>query len=222
MAATDVFTPEVLWAQRSSATDESKNVIYLTITAADLHPETRKVEITPTAIDFYGESKTRKYGVKLELFAEIDPAQSTKHFSNRGVEFQLRKKEAKDEFWPRLLKESKKLQFVRTDFDKWVDEDEQDEAPAEENLAGGPGADAGDFGGLDFSKLGGGGGGMPDMSAMMGGMGGAGGPGGMDMAALQGMMGGAQGGEGEEEDDDDMPDLEEAPEEKKTEATEAK
>ena len=44
----------------------------------------------------------------------------------------LRKKELKEEYWPRLLKEPKKVQFLKTDFDKWVDEDEQNEAPEED------------------------------------------------------------------------------------------
>lgn len=44
----------------------------------------------------------------------------------------LQKKELKDEYWPRLLKENKKLHFLKTDFDKWVDEDEQNEAPEED------------------------------------------------------------------------------------------
>ena len=30
----------------------------------------------------------------------------------------LRKKEQKQEYWPRLLKESKKVHFLKTDFDK--------------------------------------------------------------------------------------------------------
>ena len=30
----------------------------------------------------------------------------------------LRKKEKKEEYWPRLLKESKKVHFLKTDFDK--------------------------------------------------------------------------------------------------------
>ena len=39
----------------------------------------------------------------------------------------LRKKELKQEYWPRLLKETKKQHFLKTDFDKWADEDEQEE-----------------------------------------------------------------------------------------------
>ncbi len=30
----------------------------------------------------------------------------------------LRKKDKKEEYWPRLLKESKKVHFLKTDFDK--------------------------------------------------------------------------------------------------------
>jgi hypothetical protein len=44
----------------------------------------------------------------------------------------LRKKELKEEFWPRLLKNAQKVHFLKTDFDKWVDEDEQDEAPEDD------------------------------------------------------------------------------------------
>lgn len=36
--------------------------------------------------------------------------------------------ELKIEYWPRLTKDKAKLQFLKTDFDKWVDEDEQDAA----------------------------------------------------------------------------------------------
>ena len=37
------------------------------------------------------------------------------------MEFVLRKKELKEEYWPRLLKESKKVHFLKTDFDKVSD-----------------------------------------------------------------------------------------------------
>jgi len=43
--------------------------------------------------------------------------------------FVLRKKELKEKYWPRLLKESKKMHFLKTDFDKvgflliWCDQE---------------------------------------------------------------------------------------------------
>lgn len=74
------------------------------------------------------------------------------------MELALRKKEAKAEFWPRLLKEAKKVHFLKTDFDKWVDEDEQEEVEDDYSNFGGLGEGSG-LGGIDFSKLGAGAGG---------------------------------------------------------------
>lgn len=87
------------------------------------------------------------------------------------------------QFWPRLLKDkAKEKNQVKIDWDKYVDEDEEEEA-----------------GGFDTSGLEGGQGmgGMPGMGGM-GGPGGPGGPGGgmggmppgMDMEALMAQMGG--------------------------------
>ncbi|RPB19602.1 HSP20-like chaperone [Terfezia boudieri ATCC MYA-4762] len=122
------LTPEVLWAQRSSATDAAKNIVYLTINAAEITPESCKSEITPTGISFSGtNNKGVNYAVDLVFYDEIVPEESKKHITSRGAEFVLRKKELKAEFWPRLLKESKRMHFLKTDFDKWVDEDEQEE-----------------------------------------------------------------------------------------------
>ncbi|KAL8706478.1 MAG: hypothetical protein Q9201_000461 [Fulgogasparrea decipioides] len=163
-------TPEVTWAQRSSATDPAKNFIYLTIAAPDV-PKI-DVDLKPTSLTFTGHSETKKttYHVELEFYAEIDVENSKTHHTSRDVLFILRKKEQKEEYWPRLLKDSKKVHFLKTDFDKWVDEDEQEGAP--DDLVGGMGGgmpgmggmgEDGGFGGIDFSKLGGGGGmDMPD------------------------------------------------------------
>ncbi|EER26956.1 hypothetical protein D8B26_002573 [Coccidioides posadasii str. Silveira] len=151
MASTQV--PEVLWAQRSSETEPAKNIIYLSLAVPDVPESSAKLDVTPTTVSFSGHSSTKNidYKVDLELYAEIDVANSKRHHSARGVDLVLRKKEVKQEFWPRLLKESKKVHFVKTDFDKWVDEDEQEEAKEDDfsNMTGG-------LGGIDFSKLGGG------------------------------------------------------------------
>jgi HSP20 family molecular chaperone IbpA len=161
------ITPEVLWAQRSSAVDAEKNFIYLTISVPDVPKENLKLDLKPTTLKFNGHSDSlkRTYHLELEFYAEIDPENSNVHHTGRNIELKLRKKELKEEYWPRLLKEAKKLQFLKTDFDKWVDEDEQNEAPEEDmsqfgGMGGMPGMGGGmgggDFGGIDFSKLGGG------------------------------------------------------------------
>lgn len=46
------------------------------------------------------------------------PEESKINHTGKNVELVLRKKELKEEYWPRLLKESKKLHFLKTDFDK--------------------------------------------------------------------------------------------------------
>jgi hypothetical protein len=201
----ETATPEVLWAQRSSVADASKNFIYLTISVPDVSKEDLKLDLKPTGLTFTGTSATlkRKYHVELEFYAEIDPAESKINHTAKNVEIKLQKKELKEEYWPRLLKDSKRLHFLKTDFDKWVDEDEQNEAPEEDfsqfggmgGMPGMGGAGGGDFGGIDFSKLGGGADGMPDLSSM----------------GLEGMPGMSSSGKPGDDDDDDDEDDEDMP-----------
>jgi len=110
----------VLWAQRSSTSDPEKNYIFLTISAPDVPNKSFEVDLKPTSLTFTGHSDTKKttYHVELEFYAEIDPENSKTNHTSRDVEFVLRKKEMKEEYWPRLLKESKKVHFLKTDFDK--------------------------------------------------------------------------------------------------------
>ncbi|KAF4947128.1 hypothetical protein FGADI_10661 [Fusarium gaditjirri] len=188
----DTVYPEVLWAQRSSVADASKNFIYLTISVPDVPKDSLTLDLQPTKLTFTGTSSTlkRKYHVELEFWGEIDPAESKINHTAKNVEIKLQKKELKEEYWPRLLKDSKRVHFLKTDFDKWVDEDEQNEAPEDDfsqfgGMGGMPGMGdmGGDFGGIDFSKLGGGGAGFPGAE-------------------------GAGDELDEEDDDDDMPALE--------------
>ncbi|KAI0809533.1 HSP20-like chaperone [Xylaria sp. FL0064] len=181
-------TPEVLWAQRSSSTDPEKNFIYLTISVPDVPKENLKLDLQPTSLTFHGHSETlkRTYHLELSFYAEIDPAESKINHTARNVEMKLRKKELKEEYWPRLLKDAAKVQFLKTDFDKWVDEDEQNEAPED-----------------DFSQFGGGMGGLPGMGGM-----GGGDFNGIDFSKLGGATGGAGSDDEDEEDDEDMPALE--------------
>ncbi|KAF2003373.1 HSP20-like chaperone, partial [Amniculicola lignicola CBS 123094] len=121
----------VLWAQRSSDSDAEHNYIHLTLQVADVPKEDVTLDLQPTKLIFKGTSTSKKvaYAVDIEFFAEIDPKESKIHHTSRNIELVLRKKELKAEFWPRLLKDSKKVHFLKTNFDKWVDEDEQDDAP---------------------------------------------------------------------------------------------
>jgi hypothetical protein len=102
-----------------------------------------KLDLQPTGLKFQGRSDTLKktYTLELAFYAEIDPSESKVNHTARDVEMKLRKKELDDAYWPRLLKDSKKVHFLKTDFDKWVDEDEQNEAAEDDfsNFGGGMG-----------------------------------------------------------------------------------
>ncbi|KAJ7275571.1 HSP20-like chaperone [Mycena haematopus] len=206
-----IVHPEVLWAQRSSESDETKNVLYLTINLPDIQEDGLKYTLEPTKITFEatsGNEKTgheKKYAFNLDFFSEIVPEKSSKKLSTRSLYLVLRKKEQKAEYWPRLTKEKVKNAYIKTDFSKWVDEDEQDGQEAKDDA--------------DLEDAMGGMGGMPGM----GGLGGMGGPGGMDFEKMMAEMGGpggfgaggsgsGSGGDGDDDDSDDdgPPPLEDA------------
>ncbi|ODV88941.1 hypothetical protein CANCADRAFT_131263 [Tortispora caseinolytica NRRL Y-17796] len=154
-------TPEVQWAQRSSADDASKNVVFLTVIIPD--SKDPKVDLSSTGLSIESDTaEGKKYSVKIDFFDEIDVDESKKAVTGRGLSFILRKKKAQEEYWPRLTKEKAKYHFIKTDFDRWVDEDEQNEV-AESDLD-----PMGGLGGMDFSQMGGGMPGMPDMAGLDG------------------------------------------------------
>ncbi|ODV96434.1 hypothetical protein PACTADRAFT_30721, partial [Pachysolen tannophilus NRRL Y-2460] len=115
----------VLWAQRSNAEDETKNLVFLTVRIID--PEDVKIDLTSTHLVFDAKSGGQDYHLNLEFYKEIDTENSQYHTTGSHVFFLLRKKEKEQEYWPRLIKEKSKLHYIRTDFDKWCDEDEQEE-----------------------------------------------------------------------------------------------
>ncbi|CAI5760688.1 unnamed protein product [Candida verbasci] len=181
-------TPTVLWAQRSSSTDAEKNLIYLTIELLD--PKDLKIDLKPEYLELNATSNETPYHLKIEFYAKVNPDLSKINTTNGSHIFIiLRKEELNEEYWPRLTSEKIKLHNIKTDFNKWVDEDEQDEAK-DDNLDG--------PGNMDFSQMMGGMGGPGgpggpggmggmggmDFASMMGGAGGAGGPGGFDLASM--------------------------------------
>ncbi|KAE8155009.1 HSP20-like chaperone [Aspergillus avenaceus] len=124
--------PEVTWAQRSSSSDAERNYLYVNIKAADVARKEASLKITPTNVFFSGPSrKGVHYEVSLDLYSEIDPENSKVNHSDREVELVLRKKELKEEFWPRLLKSSERAHYLKTDFDK-----DDEEMPELEEKAG--------------------------------------------------------------------------------------
>ncbi|KAK9236526.1 HSP20-like chaperone [Lipomyces kononenkoae] len=178
--------PEVLWAQRSSETEADKNLIYLTVNVVDvMSPD---VKLTPSSISYKGTSANgSEYAVELEFFEDIDVENSKTIVTGRHTFFILRKKEAKEEYWPRLVKDKRKVPYIRTDFSMWVDEDEQETAPAGDDF-GGYG------GGMDFSSL------QNQLGSAMGGLGG-------DAPAGPSSFGLNEDDSDDDEEEDELPEL---------------
>ncbi|KAI3506640.1 hypothetical protein L2E82_19851 [Cichorium intybus] len=177
--------PEVKWAQR-------EDKVYITVLLADT--KDAKVNLAPEGVfTFSAKAGQHEYDLKLELFDKVNVEESKINIGERSVFCILEKAEAK--WWNKLLcGDAKTPHYVKVDWDKWVDEDDD----------AGPAADL-DMGGMDFSKFGdmGGMGGMPGMGGMgMPGMGGMGMPGmgGMGMPGMGGMGMPGMGGMG-------MPDM---------------
>ncbi|KAA1130631.1 hypothetical protein PGTUg99_014176 [Puccinia graminis f. sp. tritici] len=134
--------PEILWAQRSSSDEPTQNIIYLTINVPDLQPGYSLTFPTPSSISFTGTSggskavASKSFEIEsLELFGEIDlEADRKEKLTGKSLQLVLTKKDLNDEYWPRLTKD-KRVNFVKTDFALWVDEDEQNGVAVDEGFA---------------------------------------------------------------------------------------
>ncbi|CAK9071285.1 unnamed protein product [Durusdinium trenchii] len=122
--------PSVLWAQR-------KDSVFVTVDvkdAADVH-----FQLEESSLDFAakGGEDGSAYAFHLDLYAPIRREES-KFSTKRCPTFFLQKSSA--ESWPRLQKEGK-LPWVKIDWHRWADSDDEDEKGA---------FDTGDLEGLDF------------------------------------------------------------------------
>lgn len=147
--------PEVKWAQRP-------DVVYLTVMLPDAKDP--KVNLDPEGVFNFSATAgagDRLYELKLELQDKVNVEESKISTGVRSIFCVLQKAEPK--WWTKLLRgDGKAPHYVKVDWDKWVDEDDEPDA--------GPGDM--DMNSMDFSKFGDMGGMGGDMAGMMGGMGG--------------------------------------------------
>ncbi|KAH6778231.1 hypothetical protein C2S51_009543 [Perilla frutescens var. frutescens] len=126
--------PLVKWAQRSDK-------LFITIEL----PDAKNVKLKLDAEGKFSFSATsgadnRAYEIDFDLYDKVDVDESKASTTTRNIVYLVKKVESK--WWSRLLKqEGKPPVFLKVDWDKWVDEDEEK-----------PGGDM-DFGDFDFSKL---------------------------------------------------------------------
>ncbi|KAK8692117.1 hypothetical protein V6N13_075597 [Hibiscus sabdariffa] len=130
--------PTVKWAQRS---DE----VFITIELPDAKDVKLRLEPEGKFL-FSATSGADKipYEVDFDLHDKVDVEGSKASVGNRNITYLVKK--AKSKWWNRLLKqEGKPPVFLKVDWDRWVDEDEEDQDTK-------PGADM-NFGDFDFSKM---------------------------------------------------------------------
>ncbi|TKY52530.1 cytosolic prostaglandin-E synthase [Spatholobus suberectus] len=129
--------PEVKWAQRLDK-------VYVTVQLPD--SKNAKVDLTPDGIFTFSANagaQDHLYELKLELFEKVNVEESKINVGVRGIFCVVHK--AQQGWWKRLLNaEGKPPHYVKVDWNKWVDEIE------DEGFAGDL-----DLGGMDFSKFGG-------------------------------------------------------------------
>ncbi|XP_066596097.1 prostaglandin E synthase 3 [Prorops nasuta] len=164
--------PPVLWAQR-------KDILFVTICLEECKDHVIKIEPEKIYFQGVGGTEKKKYEVTINLYKEIDPDKSIQNLRGRSFELVLSKKED-GPYWPRLTKE-KKAHWLKSDFNKWKDEDDSD--------------DEDDMGMRDL--------GSPNMESMMRKLGGLG-VGDDSKPNFDDL----DDGEGVDSDDEEMPDLE--------------
>ncbi|XP_051179214.1 co-chaperone protein p23-2 [Lolium perenne] len=112
--------PEVLWAQRSEK-------VYLTISVPDAEDVVLKIE--PQGIlSFSAIAHGESFSLTLELFDSVLPegSKTKKKVGSRNIICTIQKD--KKCWWKRLLKSEEKHPYIKVDWNKWHDEDEESEA----------------------------------------------------------------------------------------------
>ncbi|KAG5224271.1 co-chaperone protein [Salix suchowensis] len=122
--------PEVLWAQKSDK-------VYLTIALPDAKDISVKCEgeglFSFSAVGVQGET----FNFSMELFGNIVPEGSKTKAGLRNIMCSIQKEEKV--WWKRLLKsEEKPAPYIKVDWNKWCDEDDEESASdtSDDNNAG--------------------------------------------------------------------------------------
>eukprot|EP00007_Cunea_sp_BSH-02190019_P000848 CAMPEP_0174249122 /NCGR_PEP_ID=MMETSP0417-20130205/43420_1 /TAXON_ID=242541 /ORGANISM="Mayorella sp, Strain BSH-02190019" /LENGTH=156 /DNA_ID=CAMNT_0015328991 /DNA_START=28 /DNA_END=498 /DNA_ORIENTATION=+ len=119
----ELLQPEVRWAQR-------KDILYVKIDVSGIEGKP-SIQLKPEGFEFKATGEEGSYGVSVNFFDEIVPEESEYHVAPRYYEMILKKKNTDADYWPCLTKEKLKTWWLKVDWSRWVDEDEEAE---KENL----------------------------------------------------------------------------------------
>lgn len=112
-----VCCPLVLWAQRADK-------VFVSVQLGDITEEQIKLETG--SLSFKANSQGKVWETLIEFNSNIIPEESSQKNLGREFLFELRKKDP-GPFWPRLIKDTKKQQNIKVDFNRWKDEDDESE-----------------------------------------------------------------------------------------------
>jgi prostaglandin-E synthase len=141
----------------TSTRAQRTNEVYLTIQLADTSVPV--VTFTEDSITLTTTCGQKSYALDIQLYAPISITESKTIHTSRSIALVLQKVEQEAAWWPRLLKaEGKKPNWLKVDFGRWVDEDEEEEAAAMDALPGPQGMGAGGMPGMPGGGMGGAGG----------------------------------------------------------------
>lgn len=149
-------TPSVLYAQ-------DKNQIFVTIDLQDV--QEHSLSTTAERISFSTVKDQTRFEFGFELYDKVDEKTWTIAKNNRHIALVAQKQEKGKSFWPRLNKTGK-LGYIKTDFSKWKDEedDEEDQDQSDPAMQSAGMSD-------QLMQMMAGGNMSPDMMGMMGGAG---------------------------------------------------
>lgn len=117
--------PIIKWAQR-------KDRVFIEVPLRDIKGE--KIELAPQGLSFSGESAGKNYSFNVELYEEVVPEvlldlTQTSKWTKTGLHLSivLTKKDSNKAYWVRLTKQPVKSQYIQCDWNKWIDDDEEQE-----------------------------------------------------------------------------------------------
>ncbi|KAK1444757.1 co-chaperone p23-like domain containing protein [Babesia gibsoni] len=131
------LSPNVLWAQ-------TKDAVFVTVDLTS--PKDVKVELKDDSVYVAGVKDSKEYECTINFFKPIKAAEAMRA-NERMLRLKLPKVE--EESWPSLNNDGKK-HWIKIDWDKWVDSDDEGDDSLNNNF------DMGDFANFDqFSGMGG-------------------------------------------------------------------
>ncbi|XP_017784629.1 PREDICTED: prostaglandin E synthase 3 [Nicrophorus vespilloides] len=119
----NTLPPPIMWAQRSS-------VVFLTINLEDVNDPIIKFEKDSLYFKGIGGADKKNYEIKISLYKDIDPEKSNSFNRGRCIEIVLTKANTEDSYWPSLTTGSVKHHWLKSDFNKWHDEDDSEDEGA--------------------------------------------------------------------------------------------